>query len=78
VFYGTRTERTLEDAERYATAMCPVLIAQKAKRAEGGAPAANEDLARSCGESERRHLGMRSLWLADRRAPRGVQSDKAC
>jgi hypothetical protein len=32
VFYGTRTERTLEDAERYATALCAVLNALKAKR----------------------------------------------
>jgi hypothetical protein len=32
VFYGTRTERTLEDAEAHAIAMCAVLNALKAKR----------------------------------------------
>ena len=32
IFYGTRTERTVEDAEQYATAMCAVLNALKAKR----------------------------------------------
>jgi hypothetical protein len=32
IFYGTRTERTLEDAEQYATALCAVLNALKAKR----------------------------------------------
>ncbi|HTK48585.1 MAG TPA: hypothetical protein VL328_11485 [Gemmatimonadaceae bacterium] len=32
VFYGTRTERTIEDAEAHATAMCAVLNALKAKR----------------------------------------------
>ena len=32
VYYGTRTERTEEDAERQATALCAVLNALKAKR----------------------------------------------
>ncbi len=32
VFYGTRTERTREDAEAHATALCAVLNALKAKR----------------------------------------------
>jgi hypothetical protein len=32
VFYGTRTERTLEDAEVHAVAMCAVLNALVAKR----------------------------------------------
>ncbi len=32
VFYGTRTERTKEDAEAQATAFCAVLNALKAKR----------------------------------------------
>ena len=32
VFYGTRTERTVEDAEVHATALCAVLNALKAKR----------------------------------------------
>lgn len=32
VYYGTRTERTQEDAETQATAMCAVLNALKAKR----------------------------------------------
>jgi hypothetical protein len=32
VFYGTRTQRTREDAERQATALCAVLNALKAKR----------------------------------------------
>jgi hypothetical protein len=32
VYYGTRTKRTLEDAETQATAMCAVLNALKAKR----------------------------------------------
>lgn len=32
IFYGTRTERTRDDAETYATAMCAVLNALKAKR----------------------------------------------
>jgi hypothetical protein len=32
IFYGTRTERTREDAEEYATALCAVLNALKAKR----------------------------------------------
>jgi hypothetical protein len=31
VFYGTRTKRTLEDAERHATALCAVLNALKAR-----------------------------------------------
>ncbi len=32
VYYGTRTRRTLEDAEVQATAMCAILNALKAKR----------------------------------------------
>jgi hypothetical protein len=32
VYYGTRTERTREDAEEHATALCAVLNALKAKR----------------------------------------------
>jgi hypothetical protein len=32
VYYGTRTERTVEDAEQHATAVCAVLNALKAKR----------------------------------------------
>jgi hypothetical protein len=32
VFYGTRTERTVEDAAEQATALCAVLNALKAKR----------------------------------------------
>lgn len=32
VYYGTRTERTREDAEEQATALCAVLNALKAKR----------------------------------------------
>ncbi len=32
VYYGTRTERTQEDAEVQATALCAVLNATKAKR----------------------------------------------
>jgi hypothetical protein len=32
VYYGTRTERTQEDAETQATAMCALLNALKAKR----------------------------------------------
>lgn len=32
VYYGTRTERTLEDAEQQATALCAVLNALRAKR----------------------------------------------
>ena len=32
VFYGTRTERTREEAEEHATALCAVLNALKAKR----------------------------------------------
>ena len=32
IFYGTRTQRTREDAERHATAICAVLNALKAKR----------------------------------------------
>lgn len=32
VYYGTRTERKLEDAEAHATALCAVLNALKAKR----------------------------------------------
>ena len=32
VFYGTRTERTGEEAESHATALCAVLNALKAKR----------------------------------------------
>ncbi|MES2177877.1 MAG: hypothetical protein V4550_08405 [Gemmatimonadota bacterium] len=32
VYYGTRTERTEEDAERQAVALCAVLNALKAKR----------------------------------------------
>ena len=32
VFYGTRTERTKEEAEAHATAFCAVLNALKAKR----------------------------------------------
>jgi hypothetical protein len=32
VFYGTRTERTVEDAEAHATGVCAVLNALKAKR----------------------------------------------
>ncbi len=32
VYYGTRTERTLEDAERHATALCATLNALRAKR----------------------------------------------
>ena len=32
VYYGTRTERTQEQAELHATAMCAVLNALKAKR----------------------------------------------
>jgi hypothetical protein len=31
VFYGTRTKRTREDAERHATALCAVLNALKAR-----------------------------------------------
>jgi hypothetical protein len=32
IYYGTRTERTREDAEQQATAVCAVLNALKAKR----------------------------------------------
>ncbi len=32
IFYGTRTRRTIDDAERHATALCAVLNALKAKR----------------------------------------------
>ena len=32
VYYGTRTERTQEEAEMQATALCAVLNALKAKR----------------------------------------------
>jgi hypothetical protein len=32
IYYGTRTQRTQEDAEAQATAMCAVLNAFKAKR----------------------------------------------
>jgi hypothetical protein len=32
VYYGTRTERTLDDAERQAVALCAVLNTLKAKR----------------------------------------------
>lgn len=32
IFYGTRTERTLEDAEVHATALCALLNVLKAKR----------------------------------------------
>jgi hypothetical protein len=32
IYYGTRTERTREDAEEQATAVCAVLNALKAKR----------------------------------------------
>ena len=32
VYYGTRTKRTLEDAEVQAVAMCAILNALKAKR----------------------------------------------
>ncbi len=32
IFYGTRTERTMEDAEAHATALCAILNALKAKR----------------------------------------------
>ena len=32
IYYGTRTERTVDDAERHATAICAVLNALKAKR----------------------------------------------
>jgi hypothetical protein len=32
VYYGTRTKRTLEDAEVQATALCAILNALKAKR----------------------------------------------
>jgi hypothetical protein len=32
IYYGTRTERTREDAEQYAIALCALLNALKAKR----------------------------------------------
>ena len=32
IFYGTRTERTNEDAETYATALCALLNALKERR----------------------------------------------
>jgi len=32
IYYGTRTERTIEDAEVHSTALCAVLNALKAKR----------------------------------------------
>jgi hypothetical protein len=32
IFYGTRTERTREDAELYGTALCALLNALKEKR----------------------------------------------
>jgi hypothetical protein len=32
IFYGTRTQRSREDAEAYATALCAVLNALKEKR----------------------------------------------
>ena len=32
IFYGTRTERTKEDAETYATALCALLNALKERR----------------------------------------------
>ena len=32
IFYGTRTQRTKEDAERYATALCALLNALKERR----------------------------------------------
>lgn len=32
IFYGTRTERTREDAEQYATALCALLNVLKEKR----------------------------------------------
>jgi hypothetical protein len=32
IYYGTRTERTREEADTYATALCAVLNALKAKR----------------------------------------------
>ena len=32
IYYGTRTQRTAEDAEVHATALCAVLNALKAKR----------------------------------------------
>ncbi|HEV7992517.1 MAG TPA: hypothetical protein VGP25_11875 [Gemmatimonadaceae bacterium] len=32
IYYGTRTQRTVEDAETHATALCAVLNALNAKR----------------------------------------------